>query len=138
MNSSRPSLEQIFETHIQTLCLSLRPNTVAEYRYIGRRFFAYLRMAFPEVHRLSQLRRDPHLLSWFPLAERATTTAEQHKPVSTISFASGDYCIVCRPTILSNPNFIRREDFPVQPQLSSQTAFSPGGPTLAAGIEANR
>ena len=65
MSSSRPSLEQIFETHIQTLCLSLRPNTVAEYRYIGRRFFAYLRTAFPQVYCLSQLRRDPHLLSWF-------------------------------------------------------------------------
>src|SRR5215468_4573092 len=77
MSSSRPSLEQIFETHIQTLCLSLRPNTVAEYRYIGRRFFAYLRTAFPQIHGLSQLRRDPHLLSWF------RWLSEQQPPLSS-------------------------------------------------------
>jgi site-specific recombinase XerD len=115
MNSSRPSLEQIFETHIQTLCLSLRPNTVAEYRYIGRRFFAYLRTAFPEVHRLSQLRRDPHLLSWF------RWLSEQQPPLSnTTRF---HYLIRLRRLLHSlpanhsiQPDFIRREDFPVQPR----------------------
>ena len=114
MNSSRPSLEQIFETHIQTLCLSLRPNTVAGYRYIGRRFFAYLRTAFPEVHRLSQLRRDPHLLSWF------RWLSEQQPPLSTTT--RFHYLIRLRRLLHSlpanhsiQPDFIRREDFPVQP-----------------------
>ncbi len=32
MNQSRNSLEQIFETHIQTLALTLRPGTVRHYR----------------------------------------------------------------------------------------------------------
>jgi len=117
MNSSQPSLEQIFEAHIQTLCLSLRPNTVAEYRYIGRRFFAYLHTAFPQVHRLSQLRRDPHLLSWL------RWLSEQQPPLSnTTRF---HYLIRLR-RLLENlaanshsirPDFIHREDFPAQPRF---------------------
>jgi site-specific recombinase XerD len=115
MNSFRPSLEQIFETHIQTLCLSLRPNTVAEYRYIGRRFFAYLHTAFPQVHRLSQLRRDPHLLSWL------RWLSEQQPPLrNTTRF---HYLIRLRRLLQNltanshsiHPDFIRREDFPAQP-----------------------
>ena len=116
MNSSQPSIEQIFETHIQTLCLSLRPNTVAGYRYIGRRFFAYLRTTFPQVHHLYQLRRDPHLFGWF------RWLSEQQPPLSnTTRF---HYLIRLR-RVLHNltanghsipPDFIRREDFPAQPR----------------------
>ena len=43
MNQSRNSLEQIFETHIQTLALTLRPGTVRHYRCTARRFLAHLR-----------------------------------------------------------------------------------------------
>jgi site-specific recombinase XerD len=116
MNPPRPSLEQILETHTQTLALTLRPNTVAEYRYIGRRFFAYLRMAFPQVRHLSQLRRDPHLLSWF------RALSEQHPPLGNAT----RFCYLMRiRRLLHNltanipsiqPDFIRREDFPVQPR----------------------
>jgi site-specific recombinase XerD len=117
MNSSRPSLDQIFETHIQTLRLSLRPNTVAEYRYIGRRFFTYLYVAFPQVHRLSQLRRDPHLLGWL------RCLSEQRPPLSnTTRF---HYLIRLRRLLESmaanghsiRPDFIHREDFPAQPRF---------------------
>jgi site-specific recombinase XerD len=117
MNSSRPSLDQIFEAHIQTLCLSLRPNTVAEYRYIGRCFFAYLRTAFPQVHRLSQLRRDPHLLGWF------RCMSEQQPPLSnTTRF---HYLMRLRRVLgsltansdLIQPDLIHREDFPAQPRF---------------------
>ena len=116
MNSSQPSLAQIFEKHIQTLCLSLQPNTVAEYRYIGRRFFAYLRTAFPQVHHLSQLRRDPHLFGWF------RWLSEQQPPLSnTTRF---HYLLRLRRVLHSltangdsiPPDFIRREDFPAQPR----------------------
>jgi site-specific recombinase XerD len=116
MNPPRPSLEQILETHIQTLALTLRPNTVAEYRYIGRSFFAYLRTAFPQVRHLSQLRRDPHLLSWF------RALSEQHPPLGNVT----RFCYLMRlRRLLHNltanipsiqPDFIRREDFPVQPR----------------------
>lgn len=65
MPPTTPRLEQIFEDHIQTLALTLRPDTVSGYRGVTRRFLSFLRTAFPRVHRLRQLRRDPHLLGWF-------------------------------------------------------------------------
>ena len=65
MNQSGSSLEQLFETHIRTLALTLRPRTVDGYRGVVRHFLGPLRSAFPQVHRLSQLRRDPHPLAWF-------------------------------------------------------------------------
>jgi site-specific recombinase XerD len=116
MNPSRPSLEQIFEKHIQTLALTLGPKTVTEYRLAGRRFFAYLRTAFPQVRLLSQLRRDPHLLGWF------RWLSEQQPPLGNATRCN---YLLCIRRLLSDltanshsipPDFIRREDFPPQPR----------------------
>ena len=65
MSQPRQSLEQIFGTHVQTLSLTLQPFTVVKYQYVARRFVGYLRATFPGFRRLSQLRRGPHMLSWF-------------------------------------------------------------------------
>ena len=65
MSRTRQTLEQIFEKQVQTLSLTLQPFTVVKYEYVARYFVAYLRDNFPEVRRLSQLRRDPHMLGWF-------------------------------------------------------------------------
>lgn len=65
MSQPKQSLEQIFAAHIQTLALTPRRDTVTNYRCVARRFLSYLHDAFPEVRRLSQLRRHPHLLGWF-------------------------------------------------------------------------
>ena len=71
MTRSQTSLDEIFETQIRTLALTLRPRTVDHYRTTARHFLGYLRAAFPQLRRLSQLRRDPHLLGWFRwLSER--------------------------------------------------------------------
>ena len=65
MSHSRPSLEQIFHEQLQTLALTLRPGTVSCYRSAVHHFLRFLCESFPRVHRLSQLRRDPHILAWF-------------------------------------------------------------------------
>ena len=72
------SLEAIFQAQIQTLALTLRPDSVHHYLVATRHFLTYLHSAFPEVLDLSQLRRHPHLLGWFgwlgqqrPLGNRA-------------------------------------------------------------------
>ena len=65
MPNATVSLEQIFGARIQTLALTLRPETVAGYRWAARRFLSDLRAAFPQVLQLFELRRDPHLLAWF-------------------------------------------------------------------------
>jgi site-specific recombinase XerD len=65
MSLRRPTLEQIFEIQLQALAVALRPASVRQYRSAARCFLRYLRASFPNLRRLSQLRRDPHLLGWF-------------------------------------------------------------------------
>jgi site-specific recombinase XerD len=113
---SRNSLDQIFEAHIQTLALTLRRDTVTNYRCVASRFLAYLHSAFPQVRRLSQLRRDPHLLGWF------RWLCEQDPPLCNKT--RGDYLLGLRrlfDDLTANghalqPDLIRREDFPPRPQ----------------------
>jgi integrase len=110
-----PSLEQIFQAHIQSLALTLRPETVNGYRGATRRFLSYLHAAFPRVRRLSQLRRDPHLLGWF------RSLCEQQPPLSN-KFRIN--LLLCLRRLLEDlaanglslaPDLIRREDFPPPP-----------------------
>lgn len=65
MKQSRRSLEQIFQTQIANLSLTLQPFTMVKYQYVARYFVSYLRSGYPEICRLSQLRRDPHMLGFF-------------------------------------------------------------------------
>jgi site-specific recombinase XerD len=65
MSQPRITLDELFAAQIQTLAITLRPNTVHSYRSATNNFLAYIHAAFPRLHRLSQLRRDPHLLGWF-------------------------------------------------------------------------
>jgi hypothetical protein len=65
MKQSRHTLEQVFQTQVHNLSLTLQPFTIVKYQYVARYFVAYLRAEFPEICRLSQLRRDPHMLGFF-------------------------------------------------------------------------
>ena len=116
MPPSTPTLEQIFEAHIQTLALTLRPDTVSGYRGVTRRFLSYLRAAFPRLHRLRQLRRDPHLLGWF------RSLCEQQPPLSNKTRIN---LLLCLRRLLEDlaanghslpGDLIRREDFPPPPR----------------------
>jgi len=116
MSHSHPTLEEIFQAQIQTLALTLRPATVAEYRQVARHFLGFLRDAFPQVRRLSQLRRDPHLLGWFgwlcqqdpPLCNR--TRANR---LLIIRRLLEDLAAHGHPL---PPDLIRRQDFPPLPK----------------------
>jgi site-specific recombinase XerD len=55
---------EVFDFLIRTLATTLRPDTINTYRVAARRFLSYLQADFPQVHQLSELRRDPHLLGW--------------------------------------------------------------------------
>jgi site-specific recombinase XerD len=106
------SLEQIFQAHIQTLALTLRPETVAGYRWAARRFLFDLRAVFPQVRQLSELRRDPHLLTWL------RGLCDQQPPLCNKT--RSDYLLCLRRLLqdLANnghslqPDLIRRADFP--------------------------
>jgi len=65
MKPSQPTLDDLFEGQIQILATTLQLGTVKQYRACARNFLAYLHARFPNLRKLSQLRRDPHLLGWF-------------------------------------------------------------------------
>ena len=116
MTQGRTSWEQIFETQIRTLALTLRPSTVGHYRTTARHFLAYLRAAFPQLRRLSQLRRDPHLLGWFrwlseqpPLLSNPT----RRNYLTQLRRLLDDLAANGHP---AQPDLIRREDLPPQPR----------------------
>ena len=109
-------LEQIFQDHLQTLALTLRPGTIQNYRCVARRFLQYLHTTFPQLRRLSQLRRDPHILGWF------RSLCEQDPPLCNKTRA--DHLLLLRrllDDLAANghplqPGLIRLEDFPPRPQ----------------------
>lgn len=71
MNRHRENLQRIFDSQIQNLALTLRPNTVLGYQAVANCFLNYLGTSYPQIYRLSQLRRDPHILGWLrTLCER--------------------------------------------------------------------
>jgi site-specific recombinase XerD len=116
MKSSPTPLEQIFEAQIQALTLTLRPSTVVQYQSTVRCFLSYLRTAFPQVRRPSQLHRDPHLLGWF------RSLCEKQPPLCNVTRIH--HLIYLRRLLEDlaanghsiQPDLIRREDFPPQPR----------------------
>jgi site-specific recombinase XerD len=112
MTQSRSNLEEILETQIQTLALTLQPGTVRGYRSVVRGFLTYLHRDFPQVRRLAQLRRDPHILGWF------RWICEKQPPIRN-GFRIN--CMFRLRRLLNDlaanghvlqPDLIRREDFP--------------------------
>jgi site-specific recombinase XerD len=115
MPPTTPPLEPIFEAHIQTLALTLRPGSVSGYRGVTRRFLSFLHATFPSVRRLRQLRRDPHLLAWF------RSLCEEQPPLSNRTRIN---LLLCLRRLLDDlaasghplaDDLIRCEDFPPSP-----------------------
>lgn len=112
MNDPRHNLEQIFNNQVKTLSLTLQPATIRNYRSVFQRFLTYLHASFPQVRKLSQLRRDPHMTGWF------RWLCEQDPPVSNSTRT--DY-LICLRRLLDDlaiqghrlqPGLILRDDFP--------------------------
>jgi site-specific recombinase XerD len=116
MKRSTANLDQIFETHLSTLALTLSRNSVTDYRCVASRFLSWLHAAFPKVCRLSQFRRDPHLLAWF------RHLCEQQPPLSN---QTRRCYLLCLRRMLDDlaanghtiaPDLIRPGDFPPSPR----------------------
>lgn len=115
MSDSTPNLEQLLEQQLQNLALTRRFGTMRGYRATARRFLSYLRASAPEIHHVSELQRDPHLLGWF------RSLAEQQPPLSPKSRWS--HLLLLRRLLeelaaAGHPvtdQLIRREDFPPLP-----------------------
>ena len=66
-------MRQDFDNHIRNLATVLQPATIKNYKKNLNGFMRYLESAYPEVRKLSQLRRDPHILGWL-------RTLHEHQP----------------------------------------------------------
>ena len=83
----RPPLQHplapVFERAVDSLCTALSPDSTRHYNEAVRNFLCYLAADHPEVTRLDQLRRDPHILGWMSRMRSQTpplATADLHRP----------------------------------------------------------
>ena len=65
-------LAPLFWRAVESIALSLAPDTVRGYRAATRHFLNYLGVHYPEVSALDQLRRDPHILDWLSFLRSET------------------------------------------------------------------
>ena len=117
----RPPLQHplalLFDHAVDSLGAALSFESIRQYRGTARNFLSYLSAAHPEVQRLEQLRREPHILGWMSCLH------SQVPPLGTASFIIR--LITLRP-ILNElawtehlpqlARLIRREDIPHPPQ----------------------
>jgi site-specific recombinase XerD len=105
-------MDEILEAQIQVLATTWRPNTVRCYRHCAHNFLAYLHTTFPRLHKLSQLRREPHLLAWFRfLCQQYPSPGNEtrHLHLLTVRRLLRDLANQGHPV---TSDLIRHEDFP--------------------------
>jgi integrase len=126
-------LEQALTSRVQLLATTLRPSSVKQYRYTVRLFLLYLRQSFPEVQRVAQLRRDPHLLGWleFLWMQRVShtgkawctaTRAEHLVRLRRLLELLNDHPSPPRPGLLRAEDIPRRDDVLPRPLTSDDDA----------------
>ncbi len=77
---SKPrTIQQIFDSYLQSLAIVHRPNTMYRYRSTLNGFMRFLKQNHPEIHKLSQLRRDPHILGWISTLASSRTCTRLHQ-----------------------------------------------------------
>jgi integrase len=58
------SLAPVFAHAVESLCTALTPSSKRNYDIVVRHFLVYMGAEYPQVTRIEQLRRDPHILGW--------------------------------------------------------------------------
>lgn len=112
MKRSQPTLDELFEGQIQILLTTLRPQTVKQYRACARSFLAYLHARFPNLRKLSQLRRNPHLLGWFRfLCQHDPPLCNLVREARLVQLRRMLRDLADQGHVLQ-PDLIRRQDFP--------------------------
>ena len=116
----RPPLQHplapVFERSADSLCIALSPDTTRHYRGTVRKFLCYLSIDHPEVNRLDQLRREPHILGWMSRLRSQTplSTASCINQLIALRCIFNDLAWSNKPSELAR--LIRREDIPRTPQ----------------------
>ena len=117
----RPPLQHplapVFDRAIDVLGMALSPESIRQYRGTVRKFLNYLGADHPEVQRLEQLRREPHILGWM------SRLHSQVPPLVTASYILRLIGLrgICNELAWTEQlpelaHLIRREDIPRLPQ----------------------
>ena len=118
-HSRRDSITELFAARIQTLTAPPR-----YYRSATRRFLSFLQAHFPAVRRLSQLRREPHIIGWVHSLAHDPPLSDSSRRIYLVAlrrllrdFAHDGHAI---------PNdLILPQDFPAQPSPKKDRALHP-------------
>lgn len=110
-------LAPVFDRAVDALGMALSPESTRLYRGTVRKFLNYLGADHPEVQRLDQLRREPHILGWM------SRLHSQVPPLETASYALRLLGLrgLCNELAWTEQlpelaHLIRREDIPRLPQ----------------------
>ena len=117
----RPPLQHplapVFDRAVDSLGAGLSPETTRHHRGTARNFLSYLGADHPEVQRLDQLRREPHILGWM------SRLRSQVPPLVTASYILRLISLrgICNELAWTEQlpelaHLIRREDIPRLPQ----------------------
>ena len=102
------NLREILAAQVQALQSPYR-----YYRVAAHRFLAYLQSDFPDLRRISELRRDPHLLGWI------RGLCQQDPPLSNYTrriYITGIRRLLRDLAPEDQPGLILPEDFPPHPR----------------------
>ena len=125
----RPPLQHplalLFDRAIDSFSVSLSPDTTRHHRGTARNFLSYLGADHPNVQRLDQLRREPHILGWM------SHLRSQVPPLGTASFINRLIALrtICNELAWTEQlpelaHLIRREDLPRPPQSLPRTLMA--------------
>jgi integrase len=110
-------LAPIFDRAVDSLGMALSPESIRQYHGTVRKFLNYLAADHPEVQRLEQLRREPHILGWM------SRLHSQVPPLVTASYILRLIGLrgICNELAWTEQlpelaHVIRREDIPRLPQ----------------------
>jgi site-specific recombinase XerD len=107
------SLEQIFETQIDLLAITLQPNSLRGYRGAVKSFLRYLRANHPRLGSLAGLRRDPHVLGWLHhLCDQDPRLSKGTRLLYLLCLRRLLNDLVDGGQYIIQEGLIRREDFP--------------------------
>src|SRR6202521_2090511 len=102
---------------VESLSTALSPATTRNYNIAVRSFLVYVGATYPEVTRLEQLRRDPHILGWMASLRAqspplATTTCIGRFIALRAIFSE----LAWTSQVAELARLLRREDIPRTPQ----------------------
>ncbi|HKW35284.1 MAG TPA: tyrosine-type recombinase/integrase [Candidatus Acidoferrum sp.] len=117
----RPPLQHplvpVFDRAVDSFSVSLSPDTTRHHRGTARNFLSYLGADHPNVQRLDQLRREPHILGWM------SHLRSQVPPLATASYINRLIALrgICNELAWTEQlpelaHLLRREDLPRPPQ----------------------